>query len=211
MELSCTLSLGFAQTGSPRLTGLAGILASFVATTAICALFLFRQRFGHFGKTRQRALNFSAVEPLPNFNFTKVSPYPYRPWKAGKYNMTMGIRKMPEDEWLRIDKNYTREQKIKDSLLETDTTSILQCLPDAEEACKETLECVVSFLTRRYPNQFYLLKGRPGYVFNAITQRTLKITAPFEQHPLVIAAQLAMEDMNLLIRGSGGEPDEYYL
>lgn len=45
-------------------------------------------------------LAFHDVAPLPDFNVASTMPRAYRPWKAGKYNMTMGIRKMPEEDWL---------------------------------------------------------------------------------------------------------------
>jgi hypothetical protein len=162
-------------------------------------------------KLKGSTLDFSNVQGLLDFDHTTAEPIAYRPWKAGKYNMTMGIRKMPEDEWLTIDKNYAYEQKFKEKLLGGDMDAVLQSLPEAKEACKETLECVVNFLIRRYPDQFKLLDNQPEYVYNAITRKTFRIVEPFEQHPLAIAAQLAMEDFNLLMRDSRGESQDYNL
>lgn len=127
--------------------------------------------------------------------------------------MTMGIRKMPEEEWLILDKLYQQEQELRKYLLETNRNGVMPCLPDAEEACEEALECIVAFLVRRYPSHFRLLRGRPGYIHNSITNLTFKATPPFEQHPLEIAAQLVMEDINLLLPGKGDHEDsqQYYL
>lgn len=125
--------------------------------------------------------------------------------------MTMGIRKMPEDDWLIIDNLYHQEQDLRRHLLKTDRDGVMQCLPGAEEACKEALQAIVDFLIRRYPSHFHLLKDRPGYIYNAITDRSFKISVPLQQHPLEIAAQLVMEDINLLMQGVGEHPNEYYL
>jgi hypothetical protein len=162
-------------------------------------------------RTRRPSLDFSGLEPLPGFSVAKSEPYPYRPWKAGKYNMTMGLRKMPEEDWLIIDNKYEEEQRLRRHLLETNRDGVMQVLPGAEEACEEALECIVNFLTRRYPNQFQHLEGKPGYIYNGITKRRLKVTKPYEQHPLEVAAQLTMEDINLLIQGAGGNDQDYYL
>lgn len=125
--------------------------------------------------------------------------------------MTMGIRKMPEDDWLVIDNLYQQEQELRRHLLETNRDGVMQCLPGAEEACKEALQAIVDFLLRRFPTHFYLLKDRPGYIHNTITDRTFKISEPLQHHPLEIAAQLVMEDINLLMQGVGDNPNEFYL
>lgn len=195
-----------------RPAGIRGFLASILL---VVVLFAFRstrrKKFCIGSETRNKALDFSQVKQLPDFDVFNTTPHPYRPWKAGRFSMTMGIRKMAEDEWLTIDKLYAKEQDFKEHLLKLDSSEVVQCLPNAETACVETLQCVVSFLTRRYPRQFYLLLDRPGYIYNAITKKTLKVVAPWEQHPLIVAAQLAMEDINLLMQGCGDEVDEYSL
>jgi hypothetical protein len=158
---------------------------------------------------KKPTLDFSDVQSLPSFDIAKTPPHPYRPWTAGKYHMTMGIRKMPEEDWLVLDNLYEQEQKLRRHLLENNRNGVMQCLPGSEEACEETLECVVKFLTKRYPSQFQHPNGDLNYIHNLITNRTFKVTAPFEQHPLEVTAQLTMEDINLLIQGE--RETEYYL
>lgn len=158
-----------------------------------------------------RSLDFSNIQPLTDFDLMKTLPTPYRPWKAGRYNMTMGIRKMLEDEWLVIDNLYEQEQQLRRHLLSTDRQGVMQCLPGAEKACEEALEYIVDFLIHRYPSQFKLLKDRPGFIHNGITNRVFKVTKPYEQHPLEVAAQLSMEDINLLLLGVGKEERDYCL
>lgn len=117
---------------------------------------------------------------------------------------------MPEEDWLALDNLYHQEQEFRRYLLKTDPNGVMQCLPGSEVACEEALECIVNFLTRRYPYYFRLLEEKPGYIHNELTNLTLKITAPYEQHPLEVAAQLCMEDINLLLKGAGDD-NEYYL
>jgi hypothetical protein len=162
-------------------------------------------------RARRRSLDFSNIEPLPFFDVSKTKPRRYRPWKAGKYNMTMGIRKMPEEDWLVIDNKYEEEQSFRRYLLENQRDGVMQVRPCAEEACEEALDCIVNFLIKRYPSQFQYPKGKQGYIYNGITNRTFKVTKPYEQHPLEVAAQLAMEDINLLMKGSGQDARNYYL
>lgn len=116
---------------------------------------------------------------------------------------------MPEEDWLVLDNLYEQEQELRRHLLANNRNGVMQYLPGSEEACEETLECVVTFLTKRFPSQFQHPKGDLNYIRNLVTNKTFKITTPFEQHPLEIVAQLTMEDINLLIRGEG--ETEYYL
>ncbi|TVY59599.1 hypothetical protein LSUE1_G010083 [Lachnellula suecica] len=184
------------------------LLGALLLPTYFCiAIWKRKHRLG----MRRQTLDFSKVQPLPEFKPEDTSPYPYRPWTAGKYNMTMGLRKMPADEWLIIDSLYKEEQVLRRHLLKTNRQGVMQCLPTAEKACEEALECIVNFLIERYPSQFKLLTNRPGFIYNGITARNFKITKPYEQHPLEVAAQLVMEDINLLLQGAGNDQLDYCL
>jgi len=156
------------------------------------------------------SLNFSDIKALPDFDVRTTPPIPYRPWRSGKYHMTMALRKMPEEDWLALDNLYEEEQKFRSELIRTQREQVWETLPGSEEAVAETLEYIVQFLTRRYPQYFQHPKGNPDYIHNLITNKTFKIVAPYETHPLEVAAQLVMEDINLLMKGDGDDP-EYYL
>jgi len=156
------------------------------------------------------SLDFSKIKTLPNFNIRTTPPIPYRPWKAGKYHMTMGIRKMPEEDWLALDHLYEEEQKFRSDLIKNHRNGVWQALPGSYEAIEETLEYIVKFLTKRYPQYFQRPKRNPNYIHNKITNKTFKVVAPYDQHPLEVAAQLVMEDINLLMQGDGADR-EYYL
>jgi hypothetical protein len=124
--------------------------------------------------------------------------------------MTMGIRKMSEEDWLALDNLYEGEQEFRRYLIKNHRKGVWQTLPGSEEAVEETLEYIVRFLTKRYPQYFQHPKGNTNYIHNRITNKTFKIVAPYEDHPIEVAAQLVMEDINLLMQGDGGDTD-YYL
>lgn len=125
--------------------------------------------------------------------------------------MTMGIRRTPQEEWLTLDNRYVPEQTLRQELLDNHREGVMQTLPGSESACEEVLEMVVSFLTQRYPHLFYHPEGKTDYIYNVATGRSFRITAPYEVPPLQVAAQLIMEDINILYKGHGDDPQQHYL
>lgn len=61
--------------------------------------------------------------------------------------MTVGLRKMPDEEWLRLDNAYVKEQHLCKDLPQNNRNGVLQYLRGTEEAC-EALECTIGFLTK---------------------------------------------------------------
>ena len=148
------------------------------------------------------------IRPISALDLPSTQPHPYRPWKPGKFQLTMGLRKMPAERWLVIDNLYVPEQRLRRELLATHRQGVMQCLPGSELACEEVLDLIVDFLTKRYPQQFVRPCEKPEYLTNRITGLTFKVTKPYTLHPLEVAAQLVMEDINLLMKGEG---DNHYL
>lgn len=151
------------------------------------------------------------ITPLPDFDVAKTKPQPYRPWKSGKFVMTMGLSKLNPEDWLQLDDKYFEEQALRKKLLDEHRNGVMQILPGSEAACIEVLEMIIDYLTRRFPNLFYRPEGKENYIYNSLTGRTFKTSAPYEEPPLEIAAQLVMEDLNILIQGFGEDPEQHYL
>lgn len=123
---------------------------------------------------------------------------------SGKYHMTMGIRRSDLSRWLEIDDQYLIEHNIRSTLLDHHKPRVLQCRPGSEAACIEVLELVVDFLTRTYPAQFrHQSSLAEGDLVEVVTTgEVFQVSAPFDGlNPLEIAARLAMEDFNVLIKG----------
>ena len=118
-----------------------------------------------------------------------------------KYNMAMGIRKIDEEDWLRVDENFGHEHKIRSEILNKQKDKVLQCLPGSEEACFEAMNLVVNYLTEKFPDYFQQLNSSSGWdrVHVVETGETLCIMPPFDNlQPLEVAARLAMEDLSIL-------------
>jgi hypothetical protein len=161
---------------------------------------------------RHEATNSSDhVKPRTDFDLAATAPHPYRPWKSGKFVMTMGIRKIEPQHWLDMDNRYGEEQKLRRDLLEHHKDGVTQALPGSETACVEVLEMVVDYLKHRYPNLFFHPEGNRDYIRNEITGYTFRITTPYPVAPLEVAAQLVMEDLNIMIKGFGADPEHHYL
>lgn len=151
------------------------------------------------------------ITPLPGFDVENTFPHPYRPWRSGKFVMTMGIQKVDESDWLGLDNRYLEEQQLRRNQLQNHRRAVLQILPGSEAGCIEVLETIVSCLTKRFPNLFFHPDGKLNYIRNELTKLTFRIKEPFQLAPLEIAAQLVMEDLNVLIQGFGDDPEQYYL
>ncbi|KAK3628661.1 hypothetical protein LTR56_018476 [Elasticomyces elasticus] len=161
--------------------------------------------------TEELISTFDSVSPVIGFNVDAQPSHPYAPWSGGKFQMAMGIRRTQEDSWLMLDNRYREEQSLRERLLDNEKAGVLQYLDGSEDACRETLEHIVAFLTRRFPDLFFRSPKDLNYLCNGITGAVFRVVDPLEQHPLEIAARLVMEDMNLLIQGAGPDPDEHYL
>lgn len=162
-------------------------------------------------ETAPSTASFDDTESQTSFNISATPPHPYRPWRSGKFAMTMGIRKVDAKDWLGLDNKYHQEQQLRRELLEHHKSGVLQVLPGSEAACAEVLEMVIEHLTRWYPSLFYRPGGDRNYIRNGLTGRTYKVTAPYTIPPLEVAALLVMEDLNIMIKGFGPDAEEHYL
>ena len=118
--------------------------------------------------------------------------------------MTMGLRRSDLGRWLAVDDQYLIEHNIRSTLLDHHKSRVLQCRPSSEAACIEVLDLVVDFLTRNYPAQFRHHSSWTGsdLVEIVASGEVFRVSAPFDGlDPLEIAARLAMEDFNVLIKG----------
>ncbi|KAK2762113.1 hypothetical protein FQN54_001120 [Arachnomyces sp. PD_36] len=138
----------------------------------------------------------------------QMTPYPNDPIKGKeKYKITMGLRRADMKNWLTIDNKYMPEHRVRDQLLKEERKKVFQCLPESQEACKETLEVVTKFLCERYPQMFEKIRTFSGSaIHNKETGETFKLgSSKEEMEPLEIAVRLAMEDINVLLPNDDGE------
>lgn len=123
---------------------------------------------------------------------------------------SMGLRRLEASNWLPIDSRlHKSEHALRSSLLSTHHPNVVQCLPGSEQACHEVLDLVTTFLVARYPNDFTITTTPAGRAIrNHLTNENFLIDSTCT-NPLEVAARLAMEDFNILIKTP--ETEEYHL
>ncbi|KIM46006.1 hypothetical protein M413DRAFT_65507, partial [Hebeloma cylindrosporum] len=106
------------------------------------------------------------IEPCTQA-LSAVKPIPYRPFRWGAYNITMGIRSMPWNEWIELDKDHGLYHKIKSHRLKTRGDRVVRVLTDnanpgvvkgGSEAAVELVHELAEYLSRRYPNEFQIVR-----------------------------------------------------
>lgn len=125
--------------------------------------------------------------------------------------MTMGLCKSRTGTWLSVDERYLAEHSIKTSLLEHNKDRLLSSSDCSQAACEEALEIIVEYLTETYSSSFrrYERQGCGPCVEIIETGEVFRTRPPFiDMSPLEIAARLAMEDFNILMKD---ENDEHIL
>lgn len=157
-----------------------------------------------------------AVASYPYFRYSKANKRDFansydimsgarRAFKTGgRYHMTMELRKSDLEGWLDVDEKYAAFHNIRSQLLDDKKCRVLQCLPGSEAACVEVLDLVVESLTQRFPEKFkaHFSFFKIQFVEVVATCEIFEVTAPFNGlEPLEIAARLAMEDLNILVKG----------
>lgn len=123
----------------------------------------------------------------------------------------MGLCKPRTSTWLSVDEHYLAEHNIKSSLLEHKKDRLVNSSNCSAAACEEALEVIVEYLTETYSNSFrrYDHQGCGPCVEIIETGEVFRTRAPFvDMSPLEIAARLAMEDFNILMKD---ENDEHIL
>ncbi|KAI0773761.1 hypothetical protein C8Q74DRAFT_779907 [Fomes fomentarius] len=178
------------------------------------------------GEWKPVKFDYPRVEPSP-VHFSVVKPIPYRPFKWGEYHVTMGIRAMPWDEWVELDREFPQYYKVCDYRIRTSGDRLLK-VNDAQPgvvgsghaAAREYMYELSEYLSRRHPDVYSVtrhpvskLEHENGWYGEG---RIKEITIiPFQvnydldaDEPLKVARMLIQEDFTIMLEGSDGR---YYL
>jgi hypothetical protein len=137
----------------------------------------------------------NSKQPLP----TALQPFQLPPLRTrSSSRMAMGLKRLDESNWLTIDRFYHSEHTLRAQMLQNCRPNVLQCLPGTEAACREVLDLVTSFLSKRFPEHF-TINHSASIIHNHLTQESYLIGAQCP-NPMETAARLAMEDFNVLIK-----------
>lgn len=78
--------------------------------------------------------------PYPEWDSQKTRPLPYRPFKYGKYHITMGLRAMKWDDWIELDNHYLKYHAEKARRIEERGEKCNRTAPEAFDGAVELLE-----------------------------------------------------------------------
>lgn len=115
--------------------------------------------------------DYPEIDPC-SFPLKDVRPVPYRPFRYGEYQITMGIRTMPWSEWIELDSTYPHWQRVRKSRVRTRGHDAVRVLPAREDesvkvqggawAAKELVYELAEYLPRRYPSSFRVTRFPDG-------------------------------------------------
>ncbi|KAG6830622.1 hypothetical protein H0H92_015714 [Tricholoma furcatifolium] len=98
----------------------------------------------------------------------EMRPIPYRPFRAGEYHVTMGIRSMNWDEWIELDDEYEKYHRIRQHRIRTRGAGVIRVLPEnpgvvgsGADAAIETVHELAEYLSRRFPTTFSIERHSP--------------------------------------------------
>ena len=80
------------------------------------------------------------AQPYPEWTISNTKPLPYRPFRYGTYNITMGIRRMKWDDWIELDNQYPIFHKRKQERIVQRGSLLSRTSPEAWDAAIELLE-----------------------------------------------------------------------
>ncbi|KAI9663311.1 MAG: mannosyltransferase [Alyxoria varia] len=164
----------------------------------------------------------SPAPPYPDFSIHTTKPLPYRPFRYGpKYNVNMGLRPMPWDDWIELDNHYPKFHADKATRIAARGSKCCRTAPEAYDGAVELLEELCSYLPQRYPEVFQRLedlddeedegkkwKGKAG-MKNLLTSEIFDLTTrPLPEDPMQMAARTTQDDLALMFEKPDGQ---YYL
>ncbi|KAI0379077.1 hypothetical protein F5Y04DRAFT_260333 [Hypomontagnella monticulosa] len=137
------------------------------------------------------------IEPLLDFDFRKVDPIKYQPYKT-QGHVTMGIQKRVRSDWIRMDRGYLKRIEERLPLIREKPEFTIGTGEAVNPAIEELYdEIMIKYLPARFPTMF---KIRGKLVENLATGTTY----PFNTAGLTHAQMLAYTGENV-------EEDFYFM
>ncbi|KAL9103850.1 MAG: hypothetical protein Q9163_001128 [Psora crenata] len=147
-----------------------------------------------------------AAQPLLDWDVHKTQPLPYRPFRYGPYNITMGLRTMQWDEWIELDNHYLKYHADKARRISERGEKCCRTAPEAMDGAIELLVELCDYLPQRYPTLF---QTTPTGIVNLATSETFNIVQrPLPEDPMAMSARLIQDDVIIMFEKEDGQ---YYL
>ncbi len=123
---------------------------------------------------------------------------PAFPFLNGPWRMSMGLRRLPPEDWIRIDADHDVQMQLRDRLLAEQREAVAAALPGSEAGCAEVLRMLADFLPGRFAERWHRVGGR---LIDRLNGR--EVTLDHDQ-PLVSAGRLVQEDLCLMRKRPSG-------
>ncbi|SJL01473.1 uncharacterized protein ARMOST_04795 [Armillaria ostoyae] len=149
--------------------------------------------------------------PSCSLSLSDIKPIPYRPFRWGQYNVTMGIRNMPWEDWIELDDQFDTYHRIRERRIRTQAIELVHELSE--------------YLHKRYPAAFQVTRVEGAIktirilpldvtyeLPPALLSRSKGTSPPFlrkveageAEEAMKIAALLVQDDLALMVEGSDG-------
>lgn len=101
------------------------------------------------------------IDPVdPSFDWETEPPHPFRPYKAGPYTMTLGLKNIAHNDLLLLDNEYLTLTDEKQRLTREHIANTVLMSPVAEDAMCELYELCINIMKNRYPMYFIPVAGK---------------------------------------------------
>lgn len=153
----------------------------------------------------------------------------YRPFKWGDYNLTMGIRFIPQTEWFQLYRSYPAYMRLRRLRHSNNGSDCVDTVPHPSnrnrEAALEAARAMAAYLCARYPDLFRLdmaskeqdsgLYGENVRGVTRLANTDMNLPAAHwtlldegGDDPMRVAGELVPDDLALLLPDDGAGPDE---
>ncbi|KAK0231279.1 hypothetical protein IW262DRAFT_1526371 [Armillaria fumosa] len=154
--------------------------------------------------------------PSCSLSLSDIRPIPYRPFRWGQYNVTMGIRNMPWEDWIELDDQFGTYHRIRERRIRTQGENVVPI---------ELVHELSEYLHKRYPAAFQVTRAEGAIktirilpldvtyeLPPALLSRSKGTSPPFlrkvdageAEEAMKIAALLVQDDLALMVEGSDG-------
>ncbi|KAK0191428.1 hypothetical protein F5146DRAFT_1001243 [Armillaria mellea] len=142
-------------------------------------------------------------------SLSDIKPIPYRPFRWGQYNVTMGIRNMPWEDWIELDDQFDTYHRIRACRIRMQGENVVRVLParsvvgsgapagellfssitdsrvvyDASCVAIELVHELSEYLHKRYPAAFQVTRAEGAIK----TIRILPVDMTYELPPALLS------------------------
>lgn len=152
---------------------------------------------------------FKTPKPTPyeGWSLENTKPLPYRAFRYGpKYNITMGLRSVPHEQWFELDNEYPKYHALRKQRIDERGDKVATTHPEAYPAALELLEEMANYLPERYPSLFERI---PVGLKNLYSGESFNIVErPLKEDPMAMCGRWVQDDLALMIERPDGQ---YYL